>query len=426
MRYGGRKLTKRGGMAQLAKRQGRIWNLPRPSAWPLELRFTFIMPAYTDLARQLQRTNPELYDLPHPKAARIIGVVPLLSHVLGENGLFILSDLFKDLTKTKGRIVAEGAAVFPSLNKLKELSAFPDGRINLAGLDGFLSPLRFFANEGRIFQVEKRLDELLAVTDIGSTAPIEYFRLPFRTVYFHFGANGGGLQIHARTVGTSPLLGCYATELNLTEETPETKPFLQWAGPNGELSCFEVTFVSRPIRSIADHGFSFMRLYVGLKMEGMTVEEVLRLNFEVYEQQGCSQATPEEREQLIQGVTHLAKVLLQINVEGTELKEDRGESTLAARLKAVGSKKQAKLERRLERTYDHILITHDFTRTHRSEGQGVRTVRGHWRRGHFRHQPHGPGRTLIKLKWIFPMWVGEAPQEGESASKEYAVRASDR
>lgn len=384
------------------------------------------MTAYTDLARQLKRTDPALYDLPHPKSARVIGIMPLLSRIVGEVGVTILSDLFKDLTRTKGRIVSEAATAFPSIRKLKEMSSTPDGRINVAGLEGLLCPLRFYVNEGRIFEVEKRLDELLAVTDIGSSAPIEYFRLPFPAVYFQFGANGGGLQLYANTVGTSALLGCYATELNVIPDMPEANCFKQWAGPNGKLTCFEITLVSRPIRTAADHGFAFMRVYVGSKMEGMTVEEVLRLNFEIYEKTGSSQATPVERAQLIQGVTHLAKVLLQINVEGTHLKDENEESALVARLKSVGSKKQAKLERRLERTYDRIVISHDFTRTHRSGGEGGRTVKGHWRRGHFRHQPYGPGRTLTKLKWIFPTWVGDAPQEGESVSKEYTIRAGGK
>lgn len=378
---------------------------------------------FSDFATQLTRTDPQLYDLPHPKAARVIGVMALLNSVIGDIGLQILSDLFKDLTKTKGRIIAEAAAAFPSVRKLQELSG-SNGMINIAALEAYLSPLRFFVNEGKTFEVESQLDELLSVTDIGSSAPIEYFRLPFRATYFQFGAHGGGIQVHAQNVGTSSLLGCYATELNVVADSEETAPFKQWAGPNGELTCFEITLVSRPIRTVSDHGFSFLRIYVGPKMEGMSVEEVLKLNFEIYESKGSSRATPIEQQQLIAGVTHLAKVLLQINVEGTELKEERDESALIARLKVIGSKKQAKLERRLERTYDHILISHDFTRSRRPTEQGERTVKGHWRRGHFRHQPYGAGRALTKLKWIFPMWVGDAPSEGSSGSKEYSVRGA--
>lgn len=39
----------------------------------------------------------------------------------------------------------------------------------------------------------------------------------------------------------------------------------------------------------------------------------------------------------------------------------------------------------------------------------------HWRRGHWRNQAHGPGRSLRKLIWVMPMRVGyNQPDEPES------------
>lgn len=35
------------------------------------------------------------------------------------------------------------------------------------------------------------------------------------------------------------------------------------------------------------------------------------------------------------------------------------------------------------------------------------TLASHWRRGHWRHQPHGPAMSLRKLIWIQPMLVGQ-------------------
>ena len=41
------------------------------------------------------------------------------------------------------------------------------------------------------------------------------------------------------------------------------------------------------------------------------------------------------------------------------------------------------------------------------EAQGTHAKpRLHWRRGHVRNQPHGPGRTQRRLIWIEPMLVG--------------------
>lgn len=43
-----------------------------------------------------------------------------------------------------------------------------------------------------------------------------------------------------------------------------------------------------------------------------------------------------------------------------------------------------------------------------------REARPHWRRGHWRHQPHGVGRALQKLVWIWPAKV--CKDKGEPTS----------
>lgn len=45
-------------------------------------------------------------------------------------------------------------------------------------------------------------------------------------------------------------------------------------------------------------------------------------------------------------------------------------------------------------------------------GESTGTISGprmHWRRGHVRNQPHGPGRALRKLIWVEPVLVGMNP-----------------
>ncbi|MEN2990104.1 hypothetical protein WG926_17425 [Tistrella sp. BH-R2-4] len=47
-------------------------------------------------------------------------------------------------------------------------------------------------------------------------------------------------------------------------------------------------------------------------------------------------------------------------------------------------------------------------------GDGVGTLRPHWRRGHWRRQPHGLGRSEIRLVWIRPTLVGASAGESEA------------
>ncbi|MHB8524111.1 MAG: hypothetical protein ACYDH9_25600 [Limisphaerales bacterium] len=50
------------------------------------------------------------------------------------------------------------------------------------------------------------------------------------------------------------------------------------------------------------------------------------------------------------------------------------------------------------------------------EGGTHARPRLHWRRGHVRNQPHGPGRTQRKLLWIEPVLVGikDGPEAGQA------------
>jgi len=54
---------------------------------------------------------------------------------------------------------------------------------------------------------------------------------------------------------------------------------------------------------------------------------------------------------------------------------------------------------------------------------GGSSVRAHWRRGHWRRQPHGPGRSLRRLVRIAPMLVGG--DRGEANRQARVIAAGD-
>ena len=63
----------------------------------------------------------------------------------------------------------------------------------------------------------------------------------------------------------------------------------------------------------------------------------------------------------------------------------------------------------LERGFMPVLVRRETAGLDGDETTGMRgdntAVVAHWRRGHWRRQPHGQGRTLIKLVWIRPTLV---------------------
>ena len=371
-------------------------------------------------AAGLLRTDSALYGLPHPKLAKILNVPEILEAVIGARGLHVLQELFKDLTQTKSRLVQEGCAVFPELRELRVLCENPK-ILDFAHLELFLAPVRFWSNGGRLFEVDDELDTLLALTDIGDSAPMAYFQLPFPVTYFLFGAHGGGLKLTVSRGGESLILGAYVTELKGSADSGEFAAYAAWAGPKGEITCYDITFISRPVRFAADLGHAFIRLYVAPEMRELTVAEVLALNFKISDERETMGANLETREQLRAGIAHLTKVLLHLNTEGAVQRVMNEEAELVQRLKGVKAKKHDKLQRRLERTYDRIVITHQRRPEQDSASTHSRSPRAHWRRGHFRHQSFGPGRTQSKLRWIQPMLIGQLA-EREPESRDYAVK----
>lgn len=55
----------------------------------------------------------------------------------------------------------------------------------------------------------------------------------------------------------------------------------------------------------------------------------------------------------------------------------------------------------------------EVERTRAGMGSGQGHPESHWRRGHWRNQPHGVGRALRKLIWMMPIWVGAKRTDGE-------------
>ena len=69
----------------------------------------------------------------------------------------------------------------------------------------------------------------------------------------------------------------------------------------------------------------------------------------------------------------------------------------------------------------------NFCRLHRQGKQSTAAAAGpaqtHWRRGHWRNQPHGEGRRLRKLIWIMPVLVNADEDDHSQLGHVYSVSA---
>ena len=95
------------------------------------------------------------------------------------------------------------------------------------------------------------------------------------------------------------------------------------------------------------------------------------------------------------------KVFLYWSVEQARTEKQQPYSDAMQQLKRLGPKKAAKLQRHVDKLYDRILLGPLAIPGHGDHDE----VSPHWRRGHFRMQPHGPHHSLRKVLFIAPTLV---------------------
>ena len=136
---------------------------------------------------------------------------------------------------------------------------------------------------------------------------------------------------------------------------------------------------------------------------------------------------PDERERASfeKAVHQLAKVMLYLNLPEAEQVRRPDRSELLQRLRGLGPKKAARLQRKLARAYDRIVIggrREAEGSAGAAAGDAPGSVRPHWRRGHFRRIRFGEGLAESRLGWIRPVLVNAAEAFGAVSVKGYEVR----
>jgi hypothetical protein len=108
---------------------------------------------------------------------------------------------------------------------------------------------------------------------------------------------------------------------------------------------------------------------------------------------------------LMKLISNMVKVFLYLGLKDARREVSSEHSDALKRLAAVGPKKQAKLQRRLDSLYDRIAVGPATSPTIPSTlgAAGIRAP--HWRRGHFRVQPCGPARSSRKLIFVAPILI---------------------
>jgi len=228
------------------------------------------------------------------------------------------------------------------------------------------------------------LQAWLAHTDIGDDVPASLFQMPVPALFLRFGPEMAKvvdpvLWDTGRTSCTTQGVYIFETRTSLGRD---------------------ITFVAIGRRP-AEH-FDLMRMMqLNFRDESESmVRHALRAPSVRITESG-SMPEPEGASDMSVLVQMCIKVLLYMQTQGAvRTDEFYAEGDAVQQLARVGRKKVSKLERRLARRYNRIIV---------GPTQGIQYEHGekmpHWRRGHIRMQPHGPQSSLRKPVFIAPVLI---------------------
>ena len=137
---------------------------------------------------------------------------------------------------------------------------------------------------------------------------------------------------------------------------------------------------------------------------------------------GTMQDADEEELDNLRAYLNLAmKIVLYMGCKDARVVQNNEYENFMNKLSGLGRKKLAKLSGRADKKYDCIIVGPETLSDYGLQAQGEGTKTTHWRRGHFRNQPHGPGNQDRRMVWIRPMIINSQP-DVSVAKKTYRVR----
>ncbi|MEJ6002629.1 hypothetical protein [Paucibacter soli] len=271
-----------------------------------------------------------------------------------------------------------------------------------AGTAGpMVQALRFQQCGGRIYSFSNELVQLLGKTKIGTEVPISELKLPSPNIYIELGTdrNAAPMNLEHAQSGFHPLEGAYVS-----------------AVVDGEgRQVLEITLTGSPVGR--DDVMDDVVEWAAMKCDdGVSIEAALTVAYTQPAHDSLEQSGYFDDQEKLHGQARaaspqlelLAKCILFLGLPEAMKKEflERTEAKKVL-LRAQSGAHKRKAGRTVARSYDRIMVDAPpapATSSTVTDGEH-RTVKTHWRDGHFRHQRHGPGLSLTKVIWMRPMLI---------------------
>jgi len=376
--------------------------------------------------------DPALIDLPHP--VRVDGAFGqrMEEALFGADFWAALRPYLGDETLPTEWILNHAPGVY---ELARESSNFP-GTVNLGLLSLVLARARLRAHGDPMLQVHPALHEQLLATDLGAKLPVGLFQLPYTMAYIEFG-RPSGLTIVNPESGQHEVEGAYIGSYRVDPHSfifdKDNRRQHLGLDPDKPTRIIEIVLTGSPRGKTHVLDDASQNVVLFLQDDDADLQTAIERHFAFYRLPeagslpGFVPPDREERESFEKAVYQLAKVMLYLNLPEAEQKHQPERSDLLRRLQGLGPKKAARLQRKLTRAYDRIVIG-GRREMEASTGTGIfadlahGTVRPHWRRGHFRRIRFGEGLAESRLGWIRPVLVNAAEAFTPVTVKGYEVR----
>lgn len=378
-----------------------------------------------ELAKASEITDPKLMALPHPARVNLMGTHEIQQLQCG-NDWPAVKAIVADATLPLHTTLQKLSQASELMAAMYGYSKFDDASSNDGFANGPILAMRFSMAKGALFQTTDALDKMLEHTDISDDIPIGAARAPYPVCYFEFGqSRTNPIKVYNQSTGWHQSEGCYVFEYR--------SPLIGYE-ELGEIRHIQLMLTGAPKTNIADDAYQIFTIPV--IDEADSVNKTMERYFELHRKEvfianmidpdsGYIMASDKELDVSKQAILHLIKIMLYLQSPGATRKEDLQASVLKKQLENLkSSAKQAKAARRLQASYDRIIIGPERVEGDAS-GQGNHRLNEiHWRRGHYRNQPHGPQMSLRKVIWISPTVVTPAHMSGttEPEKRTYIIK----
>ncbi|MHA6863331.1 hypothetical protein [Ralstonia pseudosolanacearum] len=292
-------------------------------------------------------------------------------------------------TSIHDAFVALVDAITPSivLSKVDRDGAAEDLRRKMSAI---MMPLTFWWRGGTLYEPTLSLGTLLSGSDIASDLPAHLLVPPTHTLciippWQHRHYCGGSHAIFLFESASTTAAASTGRVLAMSSFGASEK-----GSVTAEGFCVTIDNENEPLPPLIDRE---------LDRQCSSVESAWEL-----------QKIEESRTLWMQRLDYVTKTLLYLRSDGAELQHLQPYSAAPKEFPGLGRRKREEKLAQVDQLYDRYVVGPVSLEGINTEGHSERLTPGqdlppHWRRGHFRMQPHGPQSSLRKVIFVAPVIV---------------------